>query len=507
MFRSIVAISALMMAVSPALSQSPSTASDHVRNLAKNGLDVRSIQQRVFSSFFKVAPTGRLTQEMAETVVLRDEAKKRHDTLSLILRNDLDGDGIVSAEEIDRAREVLLGHDRISLENMVLEVDADENGTLSETEIEKRVKEVLAKKRESSGGRSFVGPAFKEFDVDGDGVVEAEEVKVSVRRIAQEATQRKEQKTSRVSRDSRQLKPATNCRLPAPSAETQAIYIGGGRGISVSTVAIDGVDKTTSFATLEIEKGTQPLYIVSILGDTMVLRVTGATERVERFVVGGDKVTGVVGLPADVVTFVPSADCKIPSAREPDTMNWSQANSALTHALDRKVQMIVDYSFGRLQVPSGQNTKPKTKPSRYSTLVIRKGKERFRMTEDGFVSNDQCEGANEEEPREIHILKRKLASSFPGGIEIIVPEEVLTNGKAVEYDVLPREAGLTQLVKSGALSKQRDGTYSINKPFARFPAGISDLRFILRSGVPIPEGDLGRGGIFIEETGKCLGRC
>ncbi|MEM9631912.1 MAG: hypothetical protein AAGA50_11345 [Pseudomonadota bacterium] len=470
-------------------------------------MDVQAVQQRVFSEFFRKAPSGKLTLDTAETFAQREEAKKRQDTLSKILQNDLNGDGEVSAAEVNRVRKVLLGHERVSFENMVLEVDTDDDGILSGVEISNRVDEEIAAMRETAGRRGLQAAAFLEFDIDGNGVVDVDELKTSIRRIGKEALQAKERQTSNYSGDLKQRKTGRSCKLPAPSLEALAIYIGGGRGISVSTVAVDGLDKETSFATLEIEKGTRPLYIVSALGGATVLRVTGATERVERFVGGGRKGVGVIGLPADVVAFVSSTDCEIPSASQPDTMNWSRANSVLTYALDRKVQMIGDYSYGRLRLPSGQNAKPKVAQSRYSPLVIRKGKQRFRMTENGFESTDQSERVHEKEPTEISALIRKVLHSYPGGIEIIAPEEVLTGGKAEAYDVLPNEAGLVLLLKSGALKKLRDGTLSIDKPFARFPAGTTGMKFILRSGVPMPAGELAHGGVFIEETGECRGSC
>jgi Ca2+-binding EF-hand superfamily protein len=507
MCRNFFAISALLMAVSPALSQPTSKASNHVSSLVMNGLEVLAVQQRVINEFFRKAPSGKLTLATAATFVQREEAKKRQDTLSKILRNDLNGDGEVSAGEVDRVREVLLGHERVAFENMVLEVDSDNDGTLSGKEIATRVDKEISEMRETAGRRGLQTAAFLEFDINGDGVVDVDELKTSIRGIAEGANQRKERHSLNYTGDPKQRNPGRTCKLPAPSAGALPVYIGGGRGVSVSTVAIDGLDKETGFATLEIEKGSQPLYIVSSLDGSTVFRVTGATERVERFVGGGHKGIGVIGLPHDVVAFVPSADCDIPSAGQPDTMKWSRANSVLTYALDRNVQMIGDYSYGRLRVPSGQNARQKATHGRYNPLVIRKGKQRFRMTENGFETTDQSESVNEEEPTEIKALIRDLLHAYPGGIEILAPKDVLTRGKAEEYDVLPNEAGLVQLLKSGALSKLKDRSYSINKPFARFPAGISGLKFILRPGVPMPAGELVHGGIFIEETGECRGRC
>ena len=65
-----------------------------------------------------------------------------------------------------------------------------------------------------------------------------------------------------------------------------------------------------------------------------------------------------------------------------------------------------------------------------------------------------------------------LERAYPGGIESVMPEDVLSNGKVEPYDVLPRQAGLLQLVRSGQLSVLSDRSFSIDRPIPRFPAGL-----------------------------------
>ena len=101
--------------------------------------------------------------------------------------------------------------------------------------------------------------------------------------------------------------------------------------------------------------------------------------------------------------------------------------------------------------------------------------------------------------------------AYPGGIESVMPEDVLSNGTIEPYDVLPRQAGLVQLVRSGHLRVLSDRTFSIDRPIPRFPAGLGgrqSVEFVLRRGVPMPKGDPGHSLVLIEETGECIGaRC
>ncbi len=159
------------------------------------------------------------------------------------------------------------------------------------------------------------------------------------------------------------------------------------------------------------------------------------------------------------------------------------------------------HRFGRNTLPSGGGDKPDATQQTRGGLIIEKCNKRFRMTEKGF-----------EEIETIHTssaLESDLYRYYPDGIETIRPQDVVASGKAETYDVLPQEAGLLQLMKSGALSLLRDGAYSIDKPIARFPAGLTgahSVKFVLRRGVPVPAGSPGHSPVLMEETGNASAR-
>ena len=60
------------------------------------------------------------------------------------------------------------------------------------------------------------------------------------------------------------------------------------------------------------------------------------------------------------------------------------------------------------------------------------------------------------------------------------------------------EAGLAQLVQSGALTQNGLGEFLINKKIT-FPAGLTGahgVKFLLRRGVPKPDGDPGHSAVL-----------
>lgn len=72
----------------------------------------------------------------------------------------------------------------------------------------------------------------------------------------------------------------------------------------------------------------------------------------------------------------------------------------------------------------------------------------------------------------------------PWGIVDVDPSKVSTNGKAGSYDVYPGMAGLLQLIKDGSIKVQGERSNEAH-------------------GVPVPEGDYRRMGVFqLDAEGK-----
>ena len=78
----------------------------------------------------------------------------------------------------------------------------------------------------------------------------------------------------------------------------------------------------------------------------------------------------------------------------------------------------------------------------------------------------------------------------PGGLVEIDPKAVVSSLPAQTYEVFPQEAGLVQLLESGALKQNRAGEYVVQKK-TRLPAGLAgahSVKFLLLRGTPLPDG-------------------
>ncbi len=493
MFRSLVAISTLLIATSAALPQTRNDPENYLRTMASKNTE--RTKEQFISRLFLMSPTGELTREMAETIDLRNDADMRMRMTAPILKNDLDGDGKVSREEIKRVRMVLSGNERSQFETAVLKTDTDGDGKLSAAEIAATSKEAIDSTRRRNGRGDFLGTAFMVFDADGNGVVVVDEIIETIDRLAAEPP-------SPLRRA--QLSEAESCKLPKPSPEASAVFVAGRGGSALSSVSVAGPDQETTFATLDIEEGKEPLYIVANISGPMVLRVTGATGRVERFVGGGNKQgLGVIGLPAEVVDLTSMSECKFPVAYQADTSDWIKARALLVSALGKEVRMTGRNKLDQLKLPSGHRDKTEETQGIKSGPVVHSGNRSYRLTNKGLV-----ELKREEYPTGLEAEMRRF---YPDGVVDVSAEDIVASGKAEAYDVLPSQAGLIQLVKSGALSVLRDGAISIDKPIPRFPAGLNgahSVKFVLRRGVPMPAGSPGHSMVLLEETGQCLGaRC
>ena len=90
---------------------------------------------------------------------------------------------------------------------------------------------------------------------------------------------------------------------------------------------------------------------------------------------------------------------------------------------------------------------------------------------------------------------------FPGGVIDIDPKTVVANVPVAAYEVLPSEAGLAQLVASGALTRNSSGEYVVHRKI-RFPAGLygaHSVTFVIRRGTPVSRR---RSSSFLRDRGS-----
>ena len=270
------------------------------------------------------------------------------------------------------------------------------------------------------------------------------------------------------------------CAVPAASTEAKFVLVSTYDSEALSSVAIGSQDVVTETAGVEIESGSEQLYVVLLSYQPIIWRFSGAVERLEHVVIASAKtgpneqhphrvpLAGAVGVPAERLTFVKSPDCfkyfkKMPSIA-----------SAVTTA--------------RLKESVGRE--PNVTKSVYDLLNV------------ALPS-----GTVEKSPklRTLSRLINPYASRFwPAGVIEIDPKAVIASRPAEPYEVLPAQAGLVQLVEQGALERVGSREYLITRKI-RYPAGMGgahSVRFLLLRGVPEPEGDPGHSCVVSEETGE-----
>lgn len=278
--------------------------------------------------------------------------------------------------------------------------------------------------------------------------------------------------------------PTASCELPDANPDDLVVLFGAYEADTVSTTSVAGQDGETGTARVVIEPGTQPLYVVLSAYDSTIWRFEGDVGRVRRVVLVGYYGQGVTGVTADRVVdqtqWVEStyeAKCFAPFY-DPQSPEGITARHTVSSALGRNPDVVAgSYSVGALTLPSTA-----VAPSPAGTVPA------------GF-DPDVFE----------------LATWFmPGGLLTIDPATVVPVDRAEAYVVLPAAFGLSQLVGTGALEYRGgdivDAVFYIARPLPRFPAGLAgaeSVTFILKRGVPMPEGDPGHSCV-LSEAGRPL---
>ncbi|WP_084399867.1 hypothetical protein [Henriciella aquimarina] len=281
------------------------------------------------------------------------------------------------------------------------------------------------------------------------------------------------------------------CVLPEASRDAEIVTVKGVNSEALSTVALGDINRTTYALQLEVERGDVPLYLVLNAINTALWTFDGAVERVEKVVVqqGLYEPAGVAGLPAEKVVFVPKRACiEHVELTRSGIVPSSKPDPELNSALGRAPDHVLSYqNINKVAVPSGEVLDPDGND----------------LTNNGYGGRSpEFTGRQSESVRLWH----------PSGVIEINPDEVVSEGHVVAYDVLPEAAGLQQLIDEGRIRKIGTGRhdhdrYEILKPFPRIPAGLSGARsveFVLPAGIPVPEVARSHSVVIRAETGECI---
>ncbi len=300
------------------------------------------------------------------------------------------------------------------------------------------------------------------------------------------------------------------CKLPKVIRDSEVIVLSGYEGTALSTVAVGGPDISTSVAVVNIEEGTTPLYIFVTAYDSIVWKLTGATQRVKQFVahqrvsikylahqrksIKGVGV-GVVGLPKANVSFAENCVRYFTTKKEGRSQN---AVAKITAALGQKVNHVFGtYNLRNVSLPSGS---------------VDDNRRENKVDHEKFFDQAFTLKGGKKLKLNSKIDAETMASLFrfnSDGIYQIDSKQIVSEEPAESYDVLPQEAGLLQLIAEDRIERVSKENYIIKKNIERYPAGLSGahaVNFIIAKGVNIPDGNPGHSIVCLEETGECFPR-
>lgn len=407
-------------------------------------------------------------------------AQARASVAGELLRQDLDGDLVVTREEIERAGRRSDFRYRPDFDRQLGQFDSNGDGRVT-------IPEALAARRERrpldrldalvalaphGNGRitalelrSLAEKTFAEVDDDGDSKISEEEY----RRIAPQV------------QAAQSARMAPVCGLPEAPVGARVVLFGTYEADAISSAVIGGQDKETNLMNVTIEPGAEPLYLVLTSYESMVWRFNGATGRVARVVVSsgqgadnGASASGVMGVPASKVTI---GEPNCPRYFSKPGSESAGATATVRRSIGREPNSVfATYSAQGISLPSSQIIKA----TRGSAPLPR-----------GF------------DPR----MWSEASRYWEAGLVQVDPRRVVTKARAEPYRVYPSQMGLAQLLGSGAIERNASG-YRIVRPIPRMPpsmGGAHSVKMTVAKGVPLPPGDPVHTCVTIEDTGEAIG--
>lgn len=464
--------------------------------------------QQVSNDLFRISPDGVATVELIELMAARDRATARARKLAAVFIYDLDGDGIVSSEEIQRVLPHISARERSSISVIALEADGDKNGSLTLAEFV----DYFNRQLDAHDGSRRSSIDVMKFDVDKNKRVDLAEVKLVADLVAEkriEGVANTPKKRNR-SREEQRHRTRSVCNLPKPPKGVETVLLSGHYADAISTVAVAGQDVATHVASVAIQSGKAPLMVIAGAGTNMIWNVEGATNRVWKFVAQPSRHTksgvGVAGLEKEKVHFVAPGSCFDPF-NDHSEGKARIAETNLFGRLGREIDHVIGaYNLNGIALPDGSRAEAQRLAAYKEGQEFTLAGQRFRLGVSGLAKIG-ADGDFAPPTREQRGAVRSLIRFVPGGIVGIDASAVVASGAVEEYLVLPHQAGVLQLVAMGALRPANNGSYVIEKPIARFPAelhGAHHVNFILGKGVPMPKGTPGHSAVLSEETGECL---
>ncbi|MFD0936752.1 hypothetical protein ACFQ12_16415 [Methylobacterium trifolii] len=466
-----------------------------------------------------------------------DLASSRAAMVMVFMSADINADGVVTEEELrtkrrydhrfgepvtktapsGKSEEQALAEELQRL----MAADADKDGRITWIEASNSVPKTLTDRASEGSSKSvreilaFAGreqeglspiefeelfvQAFRSADADHNGTISQEEVITLRRRYEERRLAAFEERRRRQKEEAR-----AGCELPKASERAKVMVLSAYRSDSLSTTTLGSQDVEVGSGFITIEDGSEPLYVVVTSAQPVIWRFSGALDRLERVVLASARnapnssdrnakpLVGATGLPADKVTFLPRPDCLAYFYEEP-SVDASETLAIVRRETGKDAISAARYEVSGFTVFSAGIRM--SEPADRKTMIVKSAGSLEVVGDALVVVPGSSDG-----------LASMVAHYFPGGVIEIDPASVVASVTPTRYDVLPSEAGLLQLVQSGALAWNRNGEFLIKRKI-RFPAelgGAHSARFLLLRGVPEPDGGAWQSCVISEDTGQPL---
>jgi len=489
---------------------------------------LKKLLKQIYRSFDK--NNKGISKSEVELFQKINEAKAKSFTIQNLLASDLDGDLIVSEEElrevwvlektsqqIDELANITDFTSEKFQEHLEFKAgyDANKNGIFDPEDFAS-IKPGYPYQRNDQIF-AFLGVLMKN-DPNADGVLERTEAEI----ILSKAYPNYEFGKVAEKQNNASGKYA-HCNVPKAGQNTEVIAFGLYSGAGLSTVSVAGTDKTTNIANVFIEPGEHKLFLVLSSYRALIWSFSGSVDRIEHIIFNapnfynpeGHKVievgaTGLNNLGKEKISFIPSGFC-LSSFVNDVGFARSKAEFAIKEMTGAKtIQMSVAKIVSKVSFPSGKqeySENNRTLGVGKRGLIRESGKEITvdMHRPDGATDRVVIRDKTDQKP-----LQGEIDLAFPAGIVELNPKEVIAAGKAQSYELLPGVAGLSQLVDRGDIERIKDTRhFAINRKI-KFPPGLSNYsgKFLLKKGVPVPNGELKFSCLFSEEKKEYLwGRC
>jgi hypothetical protein len=506
---------------------------------------------------------GKLTQRDIDLHTLMEAIQARTMALNSIMRLDLDGDGAVTEDEIRRtARYERRGQVALAASNSagkkqaadaeeqienyvrsVMSLDSDKDGKVSFSEAGKYGEPSRRRAPGQDGLSALVRQAmtlatqppyeltlvdyqaagealFRKIDSDNDFKVSQQELTdyrrkpeppdAAVRDAAADAAKKRLAEQTEIARKQQEAVEAERsaCAMPKASEKARVVLFSGYQTEALSSVTLGSQDVVVHAGRVVIEPGPEPLYLVISTHSATIWQISGATERIERIVISSSRtgpkggnaqrlsLVGATGIAPERVFFFPRSDCLSYFYESPSSSSIETV-ALVRNATGKEPEVVTSkYSVSSFAVPSGKIETVREQGQQ--PLVIEKGQGTLKIVGN---SSKVIVQAGPSQARD------EMYRFFPGGVIDIDPKTVVASMPPAAYEVLPSQAGLVQLLSTGAVTQNRMGEYIVRQKI-RFPPGLAgahSVTFLIMKGTPYPDGDPAHSCVIMEETGERKG--